>query len=336
MNRRHFFPAAFALAASLGLSNFAAAQSPIQLTFSTYMPPSYEYVSKPMESFVKQVEAESKGRIKIKVFHSAQLYDGYGELAAISRGDVDIVNMTGTYPSGSIPALNIFTLPFMFKDTQHLRRALDGGLLDLGIRQELSTKHNAVILGVGPFDPYEFYTKRGPIVSAADIKGKVWATTGTSDARAIQLLGGSPTGMPSSELYLAFDRGVIDGTPRPLLTGMGRSLYEVSKHVSLATFGVDTSILAFNKKKWDSLPVDLQEIIKSAAKKRDQEQFELVDAFIKSALAKYESHGVKIHKIDPVQIENMKKLTAPAVTEWSGKVANGSRYLELIEKTRNP
>ena len=110
----------------------------------------------------------------------------------------------------------------------------------------------------------------------------------------------------------------------------------MSKHVSLATFGVDTSILTFNKKKWDSLPVDLQEIIKRAAKKRDQEQFELVDAFIKGALAKYESHGVKIHKIDPIQIENMKKLTAPAVTEWSGKVANGSRYLELIEKTRNP
>lgn len=336
MNKRHFFAAAFSLAASFGLSNSAIAQAPIQLTFSTYIPPSYEYVAKPMDTFVKQVETESKGRVKIKVFHSAQLYDGYGELAAVSRGDVDIVNMTGTYPSGSVPALNIFTLPFMFKDTAHLRRALDAGLLDLGIRQELSTKHNAVVLGVGPFDPYEFYTKRSPVTSAADVKGKVWATTGTADARAIQLLGGSPTGMPSSELYLAFDRGVIDGTPRPLLTGMGRSLYEVSKYVSLATFGIDTSILTFNKKKWDSLPADIQEIIKRAAKQRDQEQFERVDAFIKGALAKYQSHGVKINKIEPAQIENMKKLTAPAVAEWSGKVANGPRYLEMIEKTKNP
>jgi TRAP-type C4-dicarboxylate transport system substrate-binding protein len=334
MNKRLFMAAAFT--ACFGLSNFASAQTPIELTFSTYIPPSYEYVAKPMETFVKQVETESKGRVKIKVFHSAQLYDGYQELQAVSRGDVDIVNMTGTYPSGSVPALNIFTLPFMFKDVAHLRRALDGGLLDLGVREELSSKHNTVVLGVGPFDPYEFYSRRAPITSAADFKGKIWATTGAMDARAIQLLGGSPTGMPSSELYLAFDRGVIDGTPRPLLTGMGRSLFEVSKHLSIATFGIDTSILSINKKKWDSLPADIQDIIRRAAKKRDQEQFERVDAFVKGALAKYESHGVKIHKIDAVQIDNMRKLTAPAVKEWSGKVANGTRYLELIEKTKNP
>lgn len=334
MNKRRFIATAFALAASYGLGSSALAQAPIQLTFSTYIPPSYEYVAKPMETFVKQVEAESKGRIKFKVFHSGQLYDGYGELAAVSRGDVDIVNMTGTYPSGSIPALNIFTLPFMFQDTKHLRRAIDGGLLDLGIREEMATKHNAVILGVGPFDPYEFYSKRGPIKSANDIKGKVWATTGAADARAIQLLGGSPTGMPSSELYLAFDRGVIDGTPRPLLTGMGRSLFEVSKHVSLATFGIDTSILTFNKKKWDSLPADLQDIIKRAAKKRDDEQYERVDAFIKSALAKYETHGVKVNRIEAAEIDKMKKVTEPAVKEWAAKVQNGPRYLELIEKSK--
>src|SRR5690606_26337653 len=148
----------------------------------------------------------------------------------------------------------------------------------------------------GPFDPYEFYAKRGPIRSADDIKGKVWATTGAIDARAIQLMGGSPTGMPSSELYLAFDRGVIDGTPRPLLTGVGRSLFEVAKHLSLATFGVDTSILAINSKKWDSLPADIQEIIKRAAKQRDKEQFEMVDAFVKDALKNFEAKGMKINR----------------------------------------
>ena len=40
---------------------------------------------------------------------------------------------------------------------------------------------------------------------------------------AIQL-GSSPTTMSSADLYLSFDRGVIDATPRSLLTGIGRSL----------------------------------------------------------------------------------------------------------------
>lgn len=323
-----------AVALCMGAGTAAAAQKPIQLTFSTYLPPAYEYVWKPIEKFVDTVHKESNGRVKINVFHSGQLFDGYEELAALSRGDVDMVNMTGTYLSGTIPALNIFTLPFLFQDVLHLRRALNEGLLDLGITKELKEQHDAIILGVAPFDPYEFYSRERPILKADDFKGKVWATTGSVDARALQLLGGSPTGMPSSELYLAFDRGVIDGTPRPLLTGIGRSLFEVTKHLSLANFGVDTSILSINRKKWESLPPDIQEVLRKAAKQRDDDQFDRVAAFVKDAVATYEAKGVKVHRIEGDALQAMRKATAPAIEEWVKVVPDGPKYLEIVEKTK--
>jgi TRAP-type C4-dicarboxylate transport system substrate-binding protein len=323
----------------LGVSGFLAwavaahAQDVVELTFSTYLPPSYEYISKPIDGFVKQVESESKGRLKIKVFHSAQLFDGYQELPAVSRGDVDLTNVSGTYASGAVAALNFFTLPFNFESVEHMRRALDAGLLDLGIRKELSEKHNAVVLGITAFDPYEFWSRRGPIRGASDVRGKIWATTGSSDARAIQLLGGSPTGMSSSELYLALDRGVIDGTPRPMITGTGRSLFEVAKHLSLATFAVDTSILMINKQKWDKLAPDLQEILMRAGKQRDADQFARVSAYMSEAVKSFESKGVKVNRIEPDKIEEMRKLTEPAVKEWLAKVPNGAEYIELVKKT---
>ena len=333
--KKRMFLAAVALAAGFA-APMAGAQTPIQITFSTYLPPSYEYISKPVDNFIKRVETESKGRVKFKVFHSGQLYDGYQELPAVSRGDVDMSNVSGTYASGAIPALNFFTLPFNFTDVDHMRRAVDAGLLDLGIRKEMADKHNTVVLGVTAFDPYEFWAKRGPIVNATDIKGKVWATTGSADARAIQLLGGSPTGMSSSELYLALDRGVIDGTPRPMITGTGRSLFDVAKHLSLATFAVDTSILVINKKKFDSLPADIQDIIRNAAKERDREQFERVTAYMKEAVKQFEAKGVKVNRIAPAEIEKMRQATAPAVTEWKAKVPNGAAYFDLVQKTKSP
>jgi len=313
-----------------------AADKPIELTFSTYLPPAYEYVWKPIENFVETVHKRSDGKVKINVFHSGQLFDGYEELAALSRGDVDMVNMTGTYLSGTIPALNIFTLPFLFQDVAHLRRALEAGLMDQGITEELYADHDTVVLGIAPFDPYEFYSRQQPILSAEDIAGKVWATTGSMDARAIQLMGGSPTGMPSSELYLAFDRGVIDGTPRPLLTGIGRSLYEVTKHLSLANFGVDTSILAINRKKWEALPEDVQNLLREAAKQRDNEQFDRVAEFVKDAVKKFESKGVTVHTIKGEQLQAMRDKTAPAVKEWADQVPKGQQYLDLVNKTKAP
>lgn len=311
----------------------AAAQEPIRLVFSTYLPPSYEYIWHPVESFIERIQERSDGRLQVDVFHSAQLFEGHDELAALSRGDIDITNMTGTYPSASVSVLGVFTLPFAFEDINHMRRALDEGLLDLGIREELRDNHDVVVLGVAPLDPYEFYSRETPILSEEDFSGKVWATTGATDAQAIELLGGSPTGMASSELYLAFDRGVVDATPRPLITGIGRSLDEVVNHITRGTFLVDTSILAINRQTWESIPQDLQEIIKEAAAERDADQFVRVQNFIDEALSYYEEHGVDIHQLDEDVLARLRETTRPVIEEWVQAVENGERYLEVIEAT---
>ncbi|OZI78504.1 TRAP transporter substrate-binding protein DctP [Bordetella genomosp. 6] len=322
-------------AALLALSaNAGAADKPIELTLSTYAPPSYEYMWKPLETFIEYVEKESQGRVKIKAFHSAQLFDGYEELPALSRGDIDITTVVSTYASGAMPVLNLFTMPFVFQDTAHLERAAKAGLLDVSIRGEMRDKHGIEVLGLAPIDPYQIYSRRAPVRTAADFKGKVWATTGAADARAIQLLGGSPTSMPSSELYLALDRGVVDGTPRPLITGLGRSLHEVVKHLSLATLAIDTSLLSMNKAKFDSLPPDIQDIIRRGAQVRDDEQFRQVYAYIEQGVAKFEKNGVSVYTIEPAALQDMRAATRPAVEEWVAQEPAASLHLDLLEKTR--
>lgn len=325
---------ALTMGLAIGATAPVAAQDTYKLTFSTYLPPAYEYVWAPIEHFVEQVETESDGRIEIDVFHSAQLFDGYEELEAVSRGDIDITNMTGTYPSGSVQALTIFTLPFVFEDVGHMQNALDAGLLDLGITDELNEQHGVKMLGVAPFDPYEFYTRDEPLDAVEDFSGLTWATTGTTDARAIQELGGSPTNMGSSELYLSFDRGVIDATPRPLLTGIGRSLYEVVDHIALSTFAIDTSILSINGETWDSLPADLQAVISDAAAERDQMQFEMVAEFIDEAITRYEDLGVSVQSLDPAVVDELRDATRPVIDEWLEEVGNGSEYLDLVNDSR--
>lgn len=141
--------------------------------------------------------------------------------------------------------------------------------------------------------------------------------------------------MSSSDLYLSFDRGVIDGTPRPLLTGVGRSLDEVVGHLSLVTFGVDTSILAINGDTWNSLPEDLQEIVSNAAEARDKQQFAMVEEFMKDALVDFEAKGMSIHQVSDEEIGKMKVATAPAVAEWLEKVPDGQAYIDMVEAARN-
>jgi TRAP-type C4-dicarboxylate transport system substrate-binding protein len=154
------------------------------------------------------------------------------------------------------------------------------------------------------------------------------------DAQTIQALGGSPTGMSSSELYLAFDKGVIDATPRPLITGLGRSLDEVIKHITQATFLVDTSILAINRNAWERLPDDLQKIILDAASERDAQQVKMVESFIGDAIIHYEANGVTMHNMSAETIAELRSASAKVIEKWAETVSGGDRYLELIESTR--
>jgi TRAP-type C4-dicarboxylate transport system substrate-binding protein len=164
-----------ALFFSVSASSSIATEKVYKLVFSTYLTPSYEYIYTPVENFVNSIQERSEGRLEVSLFHSAQLFDGHDELSALSRGDIDITNMTGSYPSGSVPSIGVFTLPFMFDGISHLSRALEAGLLDIGLRTELEENHDVIILGVAPLDPYQLYSRQEPILEKDDLAGKVWA-----------------------------------------------------------------------------------------------------------------------------------------------------------------
>ncbi len=137
--------------------------------------------------------------------------------------------------------------------------------------------------------------------------------------------------MSSGELYLALQRGTIDGCTRPLITGLGRKLYEVVEHLSVTNMAYFCSFLAINKKKWDSLPKDVQEIMKKAAKERDQEQLQRLKTFMKKAIELYKEKGVKVHVATQEELAKFKDKMSPVYDWWLTKVPGGKKYIEFAE-----
>ncbi len=308
-----------------------AKSKPIEIVLSTYWPTSYEYLWLPIKHFAENVENRSNGRVKFKLYHSAQLFKGKEEFAALERGDIDMTAPLDIYNTGIVLELGISNLPFMWGSPDSLQRTLDAGLWDLGIDQKL-LKHNMVVLDVAAGGPYQIYGKNFPINTPEDLKGKKWGVSGTTASKAMELLGGAPTTMSSGELYLALQRGTIDGCTRPLITGLGRKLYEVVEHLSVTNMAYFCTFLVINKKKWDSLPKDLQDIMKKAAKGRSQEQLERLNAFMKKAIALYNEKGVKVHIATPGELAKFKEAMAPVYEWWLSKVPEGKKYIEFAEK----
>jgi TRAP-type C4-dicarboxylate transport system substrate-binding protein len=322
----------FCLVLALSLATTVHAQK-VKLVFSTMFPTSYTYVLNPSLDFCKKVEARSGGRVKFDIYHSAQLFGGKEEFAAVGRGDIDVGIPHDIYHTGEVPDLGITSLPFLFEDVDQALRILRAGLKDM-VRPKLEKANNCVLLGWCVFDPYQFYSKK-PISTIEDIKGKVWAVSGTTHTKAIEVLGGSATMMSSGELYLALQTGTIDGCTRPLLTGVGRKLHEVTKYLTLASFSPWGDLLIVNKDRWNKLPPDIQEVMRQAGREWEEQEFTMGKEFEKTAVKKLRDGGMTVSKMPSPELAKFRKAMAPVYKWWLEKeVPHGQKYLDFVEKHR--
>jgi len=308
-----------------------AKDKPIEIVFSTYMPTSYPYLVKPLEDFIATVEKETGGAVKFKFFHSGQLYKGKEEFAALERGDIDMAAPNDLYLTGIIPNTGISNLPFLWETPASMQKSLDAGLWDLGINQKFE-EHNVKVLGTAAGGPYQIYSKGFKVTLPGDFKGQKWAVSGSTASKAVELMEGSPTTMSSGELYMAMQRGTINGTTRPLITGLGRKLYEVVDNLAVTNMAYFTCVLAINKSKWESLPKDVQDVMVEAGKKRDQLQLTMLEAFMEEAVKQYKDKGVDVHVSTPEELAKFKEVMVPVHEWWLTKVPDGKKYIDFISE----
>ena len=76
--------------------------------------------------FKEMVEEKSGGKIEVKVYPSGQLYGDNDEIEAVQAGNVQIIIPAAAKLSGFVETFEIFDLPFMFNNEEHLRAFEDG------------------------------------------------------------------------------------------------------------------------------------------------------------------------------------------------------------------
>jgi len=319
------------LAASL--SGLTQAEAEYKLTFSTYWPTSYNYLMDPIFSYAKKVKERTNGRVEIEVFHSKQLFGGKEEFGALERGDIDMSAPMDTYNTGSIPELGIASMPFLWPNPRAMQKSLDAGLWDLGVNQAMEAR-GVKVLNVAAGGPYQLYGKGFEIRKPSDLEGKKIAVSGSAASRAMELVGASPTAMSSGDLYVALQRGTIDATSRPLITGIGRKLYEVLDNVTVVNMSYFSTALAINLNTWNKLPADIQKIMQEAANERGQEQLQMLEAYMAEAEGLFEKNKVNYHVATDAELAEFQKAVAPVYDWWKGEVADGNKFIEFAKKNQ--
>jgi tripartite ATP-independent transporter DctP family solute receptor len=315
---------ALAAAATLG-SGGALAQQKMVLKATDVHPLGYPTVEAVVR-MGKKLEEATKGRLSIQMYPSMQLG---GEKEMTEQAQVGALAMAriSVGPIGTlVPDLNVFNLPFVFRDTQHMEKVIDG---EIGqeLLKKVSDHPTLNLIGLNWMNAgtRNVYNSKKPIKTIDDLKGlKIRMMGNPLFVDTMNALGGNGVAMGFDQLINALQTGVVDGAENNYPSYSSGQHYRYAKHYSETGHLMIPEILVFSKRVWNTLSKEDQDLIMKLAKEAQQEQRKLWHEVEDKALADMKANGVEV-----IKIADKKPFQDAVKPVWD---KYGAQHKELIDR----
>jgi tripartite ATP-independent transporter DctP family solute receptor len=290
------------------------------------------HVTRGQELLAKLVEQKTGGKVKIQVFPAGQLFSDKDMMKAVPAGAVDMAEVTLSQWTGIVPNLLLLDLPLFFNDRRHVWRTVDGKVGEV-LAQDLD-KAEVKLLYWMDYGMADFISKQ-PLRTLEDFKGKRIRGYGELITESIRGLGGAPTFLGAGEVYMALQRGTIDGAASGTTSFYERKLYEVTKHVTHADYAFVMFGVLMNLRKWNELPPDIQKVFLACSKEAEEWGRKECEKMDKESLELLKQKGMEVYVVPEKEKERWKKASQPAVDRFLKRAGDrGKALLEMTEKIR--
>jgi tripartite ATP-independent transporter DctP family solute receptor len=273
----------------------ALAQQALVLKASDVHPAGYPTVAA-VESMGKKLEAATGGRISVQMFASMQLG---GEKEAIEQAQLGAIQLARVSVGALGPVIddvNVFNLPFLFRNTAHMQKVIDGAI-GQELLDKVSGNSKAGLVGLCWMDAgaRSVYNTKRQINKLEDLKGlKIRVIGNPMFVDMMNALGGNGVAMGYDQVFSALQTGVIDGAENNPPSFVFDNHYTVAKHYTLTEHLIVPEMLVMSRKTWDGLSKDDQTLLAKLAREAQQEERVLWIQYEKQAIEKAKAADVQI------------------------------------------
>jgi len=314
-------------AAGLSFARPSAAQAKMVLKAADVHPAGYPTVVA-VENMGKKLEQATNGRISVQMFGSMQLG---GEKETIEQCQVGALQL-GRVSVGAlgpvVDDLNVFNLPFLFRNTAHMEKVIDGPL-GQELLDKVTNNPNTHLVGLCWMDAgaRNMYDTKHPIKNVDDIKGlKVRVMGNPMFVDMMNAIGGNGVAMGYDQVFAALQTGVVDGAENNPPSFYFDNHYQVAKYYTITEHLIVPEILVFSAPSWAKLDKGDQELITKFGHEAQLDERQLWIAKEKDAMEKMKAAGIEI---DTISDADKKKLQDAVKPVWD---KYGAKYADLIKK----
>ncbi|EIW87832.1 TRAP transporter solute receptor, DctP family protein [Alishewanella agri BL06] len=221
-------------------------------------------VHKAMALMGERLAEYSGGSMRIEIYSGGQLGNERELVELLQIGSLAMTKVSASPLEGFVPAMQVFSVPYIFDDNAHFWRVLESEI-GQGLLQEIQV---ARLYGLGYYDAgsRSFYSSNTRIDSPADLRGKKFRVLNSQTAvRMVEALGGAATPIDWGELYTAIQQGVVDGAENNPPSFYLSRHYELSKYFSLDEHTAVPDVLIMSLHVWQDLTPEQQQWVQQAA-----------------------------------------------------------------------
>jgi len=326
----------FALSATQIPSTALAEEKVHTFRFSTVAPDNTPWAYL-LKKYKKVVRKKTEGRLKMKVYLGGLKGDEQSLVRQAFKGkELQGAGVSSGAMATLVPEMDILELPYLFDSFADADKALDGPARPI-IEEILEAKGFKLLMYSE--NGYRSYgTKGGFVKTPADLKAKKMRSQESPvHVETYRALGASPVTISVGEVLSALQTGVVEGFDNTPLYTQAVSWYQAVDHFTVTEHIYQPALIVANKKWFDSLPKDIQDIMLEVGAKLTQKGRKKVRALGPALLENFASQGVKVYEPTAQEKEAFKKATRGVWKIREGKATPmGKKLLNaLLESTGN-
>jgi tripartite ATP-independent transporter DctP family solute receptor len=276
----------------------ALAQAKTILKASDVHPEGYPTVAA-VEVLGKSLEKDTNGRLSVQMYASMQLGGEKETIEQTQIGALALVRLSVGTLGPVVNDINVFNLPFLFRDTAQMRAVIDGPI-GQELLDKVTSHPTANLVGLCWMDAgaRNMYDTKRPIKDIADLKGLKMRVIGNPMfVDMMNALGGNGVAMGYDQVFTSLQTGVIDGAENNKPSFVFDNHYQVAKYYTLTEHLIVPEMLVFSKVTWNKLSADDQVLIKKLARQAQMDERKLWDEYEAKATEKMQEGGVQVFQI---------------------------------------
>jgi tripartite ATP-independent transporter DctP family solute receptor len=333
MSHRRFAGTALAAACFACLPATGMAQQKMIWKASDVHPLGYPTVVA-VQDLGKKLEKATNGRISVQMYASMQLG---GEKEAIEQAQVGAIQIARVSVGALGPVideLNVFNLPYLFRNTAHMQKVIDGSIgQELFDKINNNAKSGLIALCFMDAGARSLYDTRKPIKNLADLQGMKFRVMGNPMfVDMMNALGGNGVPMGYDQVYSALQTGVVDGAENNPPSFVFDNHYQVAKFYTLDEHLIVPEMAVFSRKTWDKLSEQDRALLLKFGREAQLEERVLWQKYEQDALDKAKAAGIQIIQIGANDKKAFQDAVKPVWDKYGPKYAGMIKRIQAVQQ----